>query len=188
MALRSGHRFQPRNQPFFNSVRELMSVHERLLSDDPAVTQQQTFIDNIGQLTQTTIRFPITSTNIRASIRSIFQQLLQQKQPNEHYEVVITFNAILYSPTENTYSLFYGHDFRNNNIGGRAPELNIYDRSILINSAFDVDQIPIRFDYDQLIYNHRDAFHNSSVVIHSFVNLIYLVYKYIPHRARHGRS
>lgn len=186
MALRSGQRFQARNQPYYNSVRELLSVHERLIQDNPAVTQQQTYIDNVGQLTQTTIRFPITSTRIRASIRSIFQELLRQKTPQEHYEVVITFNAILFSPTENTYSLFYGHDFRSNNAGGRAPELNIYDQAILINSAFDVEQIPIQFDYDQLVHNHRDAFHNSSVVIHSFVNIIYLVYKYIPHR--HGRA
>ena len=130
MALRSGARFRARNRPFFSSVPELLRHHQRLLIEDPAVTQQLAVIDSVGNLIQTTVRFPITSTRIRSSLNEIFRDLLDQISPDEHYEVIITFNAILHSSVHNTYSIFYGHDFRTSNVGGTARELALHQVSL----------------------------------------------------------
>jgi len=186
MALRSGARFRTRNQPFYTSVNELLRHHQRLVHDNPAVTQQLAVVAT-GNLIQTTVRFPVQSQNIRESLRDIFSDLLEQNGPDEHYEVIITFNAILHSPTNGTYSIFYGHDFRRDNEGGRAREISFYGNSTIVRTLFDVNNIPTVIDYNRLMYEHRDAFTDSSVVIHSFVNVIYLIYKYVPtvQRRRH---
>lgn len=127
------------------------------------------------------------SVNIQTSLQDIFTELLPQLKHNEHYEVLITFNAILHNPNQGTYSLFYGHDFRRDNHGGRARELSFCDSSTIVRSPFDVNRIPIFIDYDRLLHEHRDVFQDSNVHIHSFVNIIYLVYKYVPSviRQRH---
>jgi hypothetical protein len=180
MALRSGTRYQARNQPFYTSVRELLQHHQRLLTENPAVTQQLAVIERSGTLVQTTIRFPVQSDIIQTSLREVFTELLAQLQRNEHYEVLITFNAILHNPVRGTYSLFYGHDFRHDNRGGRARELSFYDTSTIVRTPFDVNRIPVNIDYDRLLRAHRDVFDDSGVQLHSFVNIIYLVYKYVP--------
>jgi hypothetical protein len=180
MATRSGARLRARNQPYYTSVRELMRHHERLVNENPAITQQMAIIANAGNLIQTTVRFPITSTVIRANLQQVFTELFTQIGPNEHFEVIVTFNAILYSPTQGTYSLFYGHDFRQENQGGRARELAFYEDSTIVRTPFDVNRIPIDIDYDRLLHLHRNAFESSNVYVHSFTNIVYLIYKYVP--------
>jgi len=186
MALRSGARFQARNQPFYTSVQELLRHHQRLLNENPAVTQQLAVVPS-GNIIQTTVRFPVQSRVISESLERIFIDLLEQLQENDHYEVIITFNAILYSPTQGTYSLFYGHDFRRDNSGGRARELSFYGDSTIVRNQFDVQNIPTVVDYDRLLHEHRDAFSDSSVYIHSFINVVYLIYKYVPTAPRRRR-
>lgn len=188
MATRSGALLRARNQPFYTSVRELMRHHQRLINENPAVTQQVAIIANSGSLIQTTVRFPITSNVIRVNLQRVFTELLTQLEPGHHFEVIITFNAILYAPSQGTYSLFYGHDFRQTNQGGRAVELAFYDNSTIVRTPFDVNRIPIDIDYDRLLYLHRNAFESSNVYIHSFVNIVYLIYKYVPAAARRRRS
>lgn len=180
MALRSGARFQARNQPYYTSVQQLLQHHQRLLNENPAVTQQLAVIAGGGTLIQTTVRFPIGSNIIRTSLQDIFTDLFDQTQEGEHFEVVITFNAILHSPTQGTYSMFYGHDFRRDNSAGRARELSFYQDSTIVRNLLDVNNIPTNIDYDRLLYENRDAFEDSSVYIHSFVNIVYLIYKYVP--------
>lgn len=119
----------------------------------------------------------------------MFRDLLDQLNgPDEHYEVIVTFNAILYSPQNNTYSIFYGHDFRADNLGGRARELGLNQSSTVVRNMFDVEHIPTNIDYDNLMYQHRDAFEDSSVHIHSFLNIVYLIYKYVPTVRRQRRG
>jgi hypothetical protein len=187
MATRSGALLRARNQPFYTSVRELMRHHQRLINENPAVTQQVAIIANSGSLIQTTVRFPITSNVIRVNLQRVFTELLTQLEQGHHFEVIITFNAILYSPSQGTYSLFYGHDFRQTNQGGRAVELAFYDNSTIVRTPFDVNRIPIDIDYDRLLHLHRNAFESSNVYIHSFVNIVYLIYKYVPAAARQRR-
>ena len=131
MATRSGARFRARNRPFYTSYAELLRHHQRLTTENPAVTQQLAVISGVGNLIQTTVRFPVTSRVIRANLVDIFRDLLDQLNgAREHYEVVLTFNAVLFSPTDNTWSVFYGHDFRGANTAGRARELTLAQVSL----------------------------------------------------------
>lgn len=125
---------------------------------------------------------------IRSTLNGVFRDLLDQLNgEDEHYEVIVTFNAVLHSPTNETYSVFYGHDFRPDNLGGRAAELGLNQNSTIVRNLYDVERIPTNIDYDNLMYEHRDAFESSSVHIHSFINIIYLIYKYVPTVSRRRR-
>ena len=125
--LRSGTRFAARNLNYYPTVKELLDHHKRLLSHQPAITTRATRIAglNFGSLLQTTVRFRFDSTIIKSTLRAVFFNLFREHTPGADtgFEVVVTFNAILASSAEqNTYSLFYGHDHRADNLSGAAPE------------------------------------------------------------------
>ncbi len=127
-SLRSGTRFAARNLNYYPTVRELLQHHQRLLSHEPAVTTRAARIAglNFGSLLQTTIGFHFNSTIIRSTLRAVFFNLFREHTPRADigFEVVVTFNAILVSTSERTtYSLFYGHKHRADNLSGAAPEL-----------------------------------------------------------------
>lgn len=181
--LRSGGRFAARNRPFYTSLRELQEHHQRLLLDNPAVSHRLAYIGGtVGVLAQTTVRFPINSINSRASLFDIFTDLFQQVDVNNAanggFEVVITFNAVLYSHETNTYSVFYGHDFRENNVAGTAQEISLQNVYIIRNID-EVVTIPTRINVASLLHAHRDAFSDSNVRIHSILNIVYLIYRYV---------
>lgn len=178
--LRSGGRFAARNRPFYTTIRELLSHHQRLTQDDPAITQREVYISGgVGNLIQTTVRFPINSSRIQQSLYDVFTDLFRQIDNHEDFfEVVITFNAILYSSETNTYSLFYGHDFRADNVGGTAQDIAL-EQSFVVRSLDEVDRIPTRINVPALLNVHRGAFANSEVRIHTIVNVIYLIYRYV---------
>jgi hypothetical protein len=185
-ALRSGQRYAARNNPYYNSVQELLSHHERLLLQEPAVTTRVTRIAglSVGSLSQTTVRFRFDSPFIRTTLRRVFFELFREHTlgSDTGFEVVTTFNAILTDDTKKTFSLFYGHDHRAQNVAGAAPELQ-FGGTTIVRVLADVDSIPITFDQQTLVDNHRVAFQESSnVKIHSFVNIVYLIYRYVDVR------
>ena len=181
--LRSGTRFAARNLNYYSTVKELLEHHKRLLSHQPAITTRATRIAglNFGSLLQTTVRFRFNSTIIRATLRSVFFNLFREHTPGPDtgFEVVVTFNAILASSAEQTsYSLFYGHDHRADNLSGAAPELK-YGATTVIRFLSDVDTIPVSFEQESLIAAHRRAFETSNVRIHEFINIVYLIYRFV---------
>jgi hypothetical protein len=62
--------------------------------------------------------------------------------------------------------------------GGAAPELK-YGETVIVKTLSDVKKIPSTFDFDQLVQTHRHAFENSSVYVHRFINIVYLIYRFI---------
>jgi hypothetical protein len=180
--LRSGSRFAARNVSYATSVEQLMYNHKRLTSQEPAIATKAVRIAglNLGSLLQTTVRFHFDSGIIKSTLRKVFFNLFQEHtvSPESGFEVVVTFNAIITDSTGSSYSIFYGHDHRADNISGAAPELK-YGETILVKILEDVDSIPTSFDQETLIAAHRGAFQNSNVHIHSFVNIVYLIYRYI---------
>ena len=62
----------------------------------------------------------------------------------------------------------------------QALVIFLQDSSYIVRNMYDVNNIPVNIDYDALLYTHRNAFESSNVHIHSFLNVIYLVYKFIP--------
>jgi hypothetical protein len=180
--LRSGTRFAARNNPYYASVAELMSHHRRLTATEPAVTTRSTRIAGLkfGSLLQTTVRFRMDSSVIVSTLRTVFFDLFREHEESgsSGFEVVVTFNAILTNQDASSFSMFYGHDHRADNVAGAAPELK-FGGTTIIRTLLDLDTIPTHFDGEQLLRAHRHAFDNSNVRIHSFVNVVYLIYRFI---------
>jgi len=188
--LRSGGRFAARNQPYYTSAKELMSHHKRLLSTEPAVAHRLTAIatgrrGSSGTLSQTTVRFRVDSPVIKSTLKEIFASLFQtvSESRSEGFEVVVTFNAVLCNQDASSFSLFYGVDHRATNESGVAPELKYGDTGI-VRSVADVDKLPVFFDVEGLLRSHRNAFQSSNLRIHSFVNIVYLIYHYVDTQSR----
>lgn len=183
--LRSGERFAARNQSYYTSVAELLSHHQRLLAEEPAISTRATRIAglSVGSLLQTTVRFRFDSSIIRPTLRRIFFDLFREHTLGGEtgFEVVVTFNAVLSHSAGPSFSLFYGHDHRASNIAGAAPELK-FGTTTLVKVLADVDAIPTEFDQVSLLRSHQRAFESSSVSIHSFVNIVYLIYRYVDVR------
>ena len=183
--LRSGERFAARNLAYYSSEKLLLDHHQRLLAEEPAITTRATRIAglNFGSLLQTTVRFRFDSTIIRPTLRRVFFDLFREHtlSGDSGFEVVVTFNAILTNQSDQsrpTFSVFYGHDHRAGNISGAAPELK-YGTTTVVRLLSDVDNIPTEFESETLLRQHRRAFESSAVSIHKFINIVYLIYRYV---------
>lgn len=177
---RSGARYTARNQPHYSSLRELLSHHQQLLVTHPVVTTRWASVGSRdGALLQTTVRFRQDSPNIRASLRSIFLDLFRQssRSAREGFEVITTFNAVLSNHESTTFSIFYGHDYRNESATGAHDNLS-YGDPVLVSNLDDVDRIPTQFDFETLARQQRAAFENSDVRVVRFINVVYLIYQF----------
>lgn len=77
-----------------------------------------------------------------------------------------------------TYCVFFGQDFRQDSPYGASPEFRHGD-PIIVKTLSDVKKIPTKFDFQQLIESHRDAFDRSNVRVAYFINVVYIIYKFI---------
>ena len=188
--LRSGERFAARNYSYYPSVAELLAHHQRLLALEPAISTRATRIAglSVGSLLQTTVRFRFDSSVIRSTLRRVFFDLFREHTLGGEtgFEVVVTFNAVLSHSAVPSFSLFYGHDHRASNIAGAAPELK-FGATTLVKVLADVDNIPTDFEQATLLRSHQRAFESSSVSIHSFINIVYLIYRYVDARTSTAR-
>ena len=179
--LRSGGRFAARNNPHFPSVRDLLSHHRRLLDEEPAVATRVLRVGefNTGSLLQTTIRFRAGYQSIRQRLRLEFLDLFREHTtgPDQGFEVIVTFNAILTNQDATTFSIFFGHDFRAGNLTGAAPQLS-HGGTVFVQTFADIQRIPTTFDFEEVIRAHRSAFANSNVRVHQILNVVYLIYRY----------
>ena len=65
-------------------------------------------------------------------------------------------------------------------MAGAAPKLSYCSTSYLIRTLGDVYRLPVEFDFDALAEAHRHSFEQSGVRIARFLNVVYLVYRYVP--------
>ena len=180
---RSGIQYSALNNAHYTSVQELMSHHRRLLEQEPASTTRAGVIVGAQRhvtLLQTTLRFRFDSPLIAMTLHNIFIDLFQEQPVNgiDGFEVVITFNVILHNQDSGTYSLFYGQDHRRDNAGGAARELG-HERSYVIRNLIEVNQLPTQFNEQDLLLENQLAFDHSNLSIHSFVNVIFLIYQFV---------
>lgn len=179
-ATRSGARYRSANRPFYQNLQELRRHHQRLFTEDPAFSQSQVFIGGRNRtLLQATVRFPINSVRIETSLLEIFGELFQTHgQADSGFEVIITFNAVLYSQETNTFSVFFGHDYRLGTTTGAAAQITEAD-TYYIRHLDEVRHLPTEINVADLMHTYRNAFDDSGVSIHSFINIIYLIYQYV---------
>jgi hypothetical protein len=181
-ATRSGRVYSKRNKAYYASEREALKAHPRLLDPLPAVTTRHMSIGNssVAKLTQTTVRFLFNSDLIKSTLRMLFVKLITSypATANTGYEVVVTFNALLADHKSSTYTVFYGHDHREDNDRGASRELGFGD-TVIVKNISDVGKIPTSFDHEQLLSSHREAFKDSGVRIVRYLNVVYLVYRWV---------
>ena len=170
------------NKGYCKSVSELMRHHSRLQQQEPAESTRDVFTftkrGRRGTLIQTHVRFRADYNNIQQHLISLFTRLFALRgDNNDPFEVVITFNAILYCQDAGTYSLFYGTDHRENNRMGAACELGHGDTFVVRDLSQVTTRLPMVFDLQNVLHSHRNAFPHSNVRVHQIVNIIYLIYQ-----------
>lgn len=177
--LRGGARFAARNSPYYSSVRELLSRHQRLLDQGPAVATRYASVAG-GTLLQTTARFRADHPTIRQELVGIFSDLFRQQDQGSGFEVAVTFNAILASRDNQSFSVFYGQDYRQSSESGTHSALT-FGSPVVVENLLQVHRIPHEFDFDQLLQHHRGAFESSDVYVYRFLSVVYLIYQYREH-------
>ena len=186
---RSGRRFAQGNVGYYPTIQHLLAHHPRLLQREEAISNRVFRIGaNQGSLIQTTIRFSVRHDNIREALLDHFSRLFAEHNEGREdgFEVTVTFNAVLSNAEGTSFSLFYGHDFRAGNLPGAAPELR-YQTS-LVRTLGDVARLPVTFDFERLAEAHRHSFENSEVHVARFLNIIYLVCRYVSINRRAQRQ
>lgn len=183
---RSGRRFVQANfGNHYTSVLRAEAAHPRLLELESALSQRVFRVGvNRGNLIQTTLRFSVRHQNIRAALLDHFARLFQEhvEEPNAGFEVVVTFNAVLSNAAGDSFSVFYGHDYRAGNVAGAAPELS--HSSHFVRTLGDVARLPVIFNFEELAEAHRHSFERSGLHVAKFLSVVYLVYRYLPPRRR----
>lgn len=185
--LRSGGRFAARNQPFYSTLRELLQHHKRLFAKEPTISQRYFYIGGPRvslrgrSLIQTTVRYRSDYPDISQHLKTVFVDLFREHTENstDGFEVVTTFNAILSNPEKTSFSIFYGHDHRSNNLTGAASELQPEHGTVVVKCLPDVAKIPCNFDFEHLARLHRQSFADSNVSVYKFVSVIYLIYRFV---------
>ena len=182
---RSGRRFAQGNVGHYPTIRHLLAHHPRLLQREEAISNRLFRLGaNQGILSQTTLRFSVDHDNIREALLEYFARLFAEHNEGREdgFEVTVTFNAVLSNAEGTSFSVFYGHDYRADNVPGAAPELR-YETSI-VRTIGDVARLPVTFDFERLVEAHRHAFEDSEVHVARFLNIVYLVYRF----ASRGRN
>lgn len=180
---RSGKRFAQANVGHYTSLERLLAHHKRLLEEEEASSTRLFRLGrDKGYLFQATLRYSVNHPDLRGSLVRHFSRMFagHVEGRTSGYEVAVTFNAVLSNPEGTSFSLFYGHDFRASNLAGAAPELSYRPEGYLIRTIGDVQRLPVEFDFDALAEAHRHQFEESGVRIARFLNIVYLVYRYVP--------
>lgn len=174
---RSGGRFAARNLPYFSSLRELLSHHQRLLDPGPVVSTRYARIGR-GTLLQTCIRFRSDHSDIRGSLNRVltelFQELEFENRAGEALEVSITFNAVLSNRASTSFSIFFGQNYGE---GSPPSRLGFSARPVVIRNLLHLRRIPTEFDLEDLIRRFSLAFDSSDLVVAKILNVVYLVHQ-----------
>lgn len=186
---RSGRRFARLNAGYFPSLAQLLSSRWRLQELETAASDKIFPLSGgQGWLVQTTLRFSVHHTNLRQSLLRHFVQIFREHSEDRDagFEVIVTFNAVLSNAEGTSFSVFYGHDYRAGNLSGAAPELG-YGSTYLVRTLGDVARLPTTFDFERLAETHKHAFERSGVHICRFLNVVYLVFRYVSARRTRRR-
>ena len=184
---RSGARFSELNSGYYLSLEECKAHHKRLFAPDPVVHTRLVPIygqQRRGSLAQTIVRFQFGSSQILSTLYDVFSDLFQQHSENttDGFEVLVTFNIILFSEQEKTYHVFYGLHSAHNDMWV-TDRLTPYD-TVVVRTLLDVPKIKTVFDVEDVLRANRDAFRDTHVVIHSFVNVVYLIHRFVSAELR----
>jgi len=180
---RSGLQFAALNRGYPTTERELLNRHRSLLQPYAGPSTRRFHLSTgAGDLLQTTVRYSPSYPAIRGHLRTVFSDLFREhlEARNAGFEVVITFNVILTNTERTSFSVYYGQDYRATSSHGVHPALRGESgRPTLVQTLRDVDNIPVTFDFEQVLRNLRGAFTSSNVTVHRVLNVVYLIYRFV---------
>jgi hypothetical protein len=190
-ATRSGLQFARLNSPYQPTLRQLLDQHRSLLSFGPASADLLYSVgSNAGTLTQTTIRFraDLGREAIANGLRLEFVRLFRLRAARaasarrraDCFEVVVTFNVILSNRAGTTFSVFYGQDFSPGNRTGTSQRLRFFDRTFIVRELADLQEVPTQFDLEEVAERQKLFFEDSDLRIVKILNIVYIVYQFIP--------
>ena len=182
--LRSGKRFAALNKPYPSTEAELMRRHQKLLQLRAGpFTRRFRVGNNLGDITQTVLRYSVHNPNIAADIKHSFHELFREaggEDPRAGFEVAVTFNAILSNQDSTSFSIFYGQDYKATSDHGVANDrLKGMEKALFVHTVRDIAKIPTSFDLQNVIVANRVAFESSNVRIHKIINIVYLIYRFV---------
>jgi len=182
--LRSGGRFAKTNAGYFATLSQLLEAHPKLLEEVSPLSLRYVSVGEAdgGSLLQATLRFSTSCQTIGRHLLRTFMRLFREhtEGPHSGFEVLVTFNAVLTNRERNSFSVFYGHDYRADNLAGAAPELRYGEDAIYVSNLSHVGLIPSSFDFERLAVAYRHAFDQSDLRVERFLNVVYLIYRYVP--------
>ena len=171
------------NRGYAGSVKELLRRHPRLTEYQPREKTRDVYKSEGGKrrrgsISQTHLLFRFDYQEIQKHLLQVFARLFAlQGDIRDAFEVVITFNAILFCKDSNSYSMFFGTDHSEGNRMGAANELGVGGTFEVNNLAEVATRLPHVFDMQDLLHSHRNAFPHSNVSVHKIVSIIYLIYQ-----------
>lgn len=181
---RSGRQFAALNRGYPSTERELLGRHRSLLQPYSAPSTRRFHLSTGGgDLLQTTVRYSPGYQGIRGHLRGVFTDLFREHLDggagNAGFEVVVTFNVILSNAQRNSFSVYYGQDYRATSVRGVHPAVTgATGQPTLVSTLRDVDNIPVQFDLDQVVRRLTAAFTSSDVVVYRVLNVVYLIYRF----------
>ena len=182
-ALRSGRRFAALNKPYPSTEAELLKRHQKLLEPKAGpFTQRFRIGNNLGDITQTVIRYSPTYPNIATDLRNCFHILFREaggEDPRAGFEVSVTFNAILTNQDGTSFSIFYGQDYKPTSDHGVSSKLKGVENAVLVQTLGDLKNVPTSFDLQEVINSSRMACLSSNVRVHKIINIVYLIYRFV---------
>jgi hypothetical protein len=126
-------------------------------------------------LSEATLRIRETESDYRSHLRRCFLTLFDVHAGTSAviFDVTVTANAVLQGRSNGRYSMFYGQDY------GRRGDFTIGGAAREVHSLADVDSLPVDFDISDFEDVFFSNFDNSDVSVHSLVNIVYIVRRYL---------
>ena len=126
-------------------------------------------------MAEATLRLPASFTRQqkKAELGIAFSELYRTYGPG-YFDVVVTGNAILVGNTRRRYYLFFGQDFS----GFKQREVTLRKAKVVA-SLGDALNLRTIFTVEEFAEQFRRGFPNSDVSVHSLVNVVYLVRRYM---------
>lgn len=131
-------------------------------------------------LAEATLRLPagFSRDQKKAELGIAFAELYRTYGAG-YFDVVVTANAILVGNTIRRYYLFFGQDF-----SGFKPREITLRKAKVVSSVGEALNLRTIFTVEEFAEQFRRGFPNSDVSVHSLVNIVYLVRRYMGDYSR----
>jgi hypothetical protein len=135
--------------------------------------------DSPSGVLQAVLRLSAHDTDKQRSLVRAYKQL-DDRYPGERFSVCLTANVTLKHTQKSTFKLYFGQSFgraksifagQRRDVEGKSDRLF---KEYSVSSVMEAKALPTQFSKEEFGALFAQNFENSSVVVHSVVNLIYI--------------